>query len=449
MRGDDIADAGTDHPWFRVRRSVAVLLVSLFVLLGWPGTASAQEGEGTFGGTLTAATEEGGERVPVEGVTITVTTADGEEVGSATSDADGVWIVEGLEAGSYIVVIDPDTLPDGTTLNNPDRDALPLDLVEGQSRKALFALAEGDAGAAAAGDSLFDRAARLSVQGLIFGLIIAMCSIGLSLIFGTTGLTNFAHGELVTFGALMALMLNDPDVLGLHIIPAAIGAVILSAGAGWANERLLWRPLRNRGTGLIAMLVISIGLSIVIRYVFLYQAGGRRTSYQEYALQTSGLELGPVTIVPRELWIIGIATLVLVLIALGVQRTRVGKAMRAVSDNRDLAESSGIDVQRVIMTIWVTGGALAGLGGVLFGLNQGVSWDMGFELLLLMFAAVTLGGLGTAYGPLLGGLIVGMFINLSTLLVAPELKNIGALAILIVILLVRPQGLFGQKERIG
>ncbi len=122
--------------------------------------------------------------------------------------------------------------------------------------------------------------------------------------------------------------------------------------------------------------------------------------------------------------------------------------MRAVADNRDLAESSGIDVQRVITTIWVAGGSLAALGGVFLGLDQ-VKWDFGWRILLLLFASVVLGGLGTAYGALAGALVVGLAINLSTLVFDAELKNMWALALLVVILLFRPQGILGQRERIG
>jgi neutral amino acid transport system permease protein len=130
-------------------------------------------------------------------------------------------------------------------------------------------------------------------------------------------------------------------------------------------------------------------------------------------------------------------------------KTKIGKAMRAVADNGALASSSGIDTQRVILFVWVFGAALAALGGTLLGLTEAVRWDSGFLLLLLMFAGVTLGGLGTAYGALLGSLIVGIFVQVSTLWISTELKNVGALAILIVILLVRPTGLLGRRERIG
>ena len=123
--------------------------------------------------------------------------------------------------------------------------------------------------------------------------------------------------------------------------------------------------------------------------------------------------------------------------------------MRAVADNRDLAESSGIDVEQVISRVWIAGTALAGLGGVFLGVTESISWDMGFRILLLMFAGVTLGGLGTAYGALFGSIIVGMFIQLSTLVIPTDMKNVGALITLVLILLIRPQGLLGRRERIG
>jgi len=136
-------------------------------------------------------------------------------------------------------------------------------------------------------------------------------------------------------------------------------------------------------------------------------------------------------------------------VALMLQRTCTGKAIRAVSDNRDLAESSGIDVPRVILIVWLLAGGLSALGGVFFGLAPLVSWDMGFKLLLLMFAAVILGGLGTAYGVIVGSLVVGIVAQVSTIWFPVELQNAWALLVLTVVLLVRPQGIFGQRERVG
>ncbi len=159
--------------------------------------------------------------------------------------------------------------------------------------------------------------------------------------------------------------------------------------------------------------------------------------------------MGPVSIAPRDLVITVLSLLVLAGVALMLQRTRTGKAIRAVSDNRDLAESSGIDVSRVILNVWLLAGGLAALGGVFFGLAQLVSWDMGFRLLLLMFAAVILGGLGTAYGVIAGSLVVGIVAQVSTIWFPVELQNAWALLVLILVLLVRPQGIFGQRERVG
>jgi branched-chain amino acid transport system permease protein len=136
-------------------------------------------------------------------------------------------------------------------------------------------------------------------------------------------------------------------------------------------------------------------------------------------------------------------------VGLFLNKTRMGKAMRAVSDNRDLSESSGIDVQRVIRFVWILAGGLAGIGGVFIGLSEQVSWNIGFRILLLLFAAVILGGLGTAYGALVGALIVGIGIQVSTLFIPTELKNVGALVLLIAVLIVRPEGILGKKERVG
>ena len=141
--------------------------------------------------------------------------------------------------------------------------------------------------------------------------------------------------------------------------------------------------------------------------------------------------------------------MILLFVGLFLQRTRQGTAMRAVADNKDLAESSGIDVNRIIAITWIRAGGLAAIGGVFFGVTETVQWDMGFRLLLLIFAAVVLGGLGTAYGAVVGGLVVGLAVELSTLFVPNELKAAVGLVVLIIMLLVRPQGILGSRERIG
>jgi len=430
----------------RVARLVpaAVLALLTLLLVAAPGVAAAQEaGESVRGTIRQDPEEEGGEPTPVEGVEITVATADGEEVGVATTDADGAFELELPGPGDYTATIDTGTLPEGATLRNPDAETLAFSIRPGQSRPLLFPLGEGSGGA---GGGRLTLALQLLLEGIRFGLIIAMCGIGLSLIFGTTGLTNFAHGELVTFGALAAWYLNVGA--GIQLIPAALlGIAVGAAGAG-ALDLSLWRPLRKRRTGLIAMLVISIGLSLLLRYLFLYFFGGRTAPYNDYVLQAP-LRFGPVTITPRDLISVLLSIAVLVAVGLVLQRTRIGKAMRAVADNRDLAESSGIDTERVVLFVWVFGGGLAALGGILQGAGEQVGWQMGFQLLLYMFAGVTLGGIGTAYGALVGSLIIGVMWGLAGLFVPTDLRIVIALAVLILTLLFRPQGILGSPERIG
>jgi branched-chain amino acid transport system permease protein len=233
-----------------------------------------------------------------------------------------------------------------------------------------------------------------------------------------------------------------------HLLLAAVPALLISAGFGAAQEVAIWRPLRARRSGLIALIVISIGFGFVIRYLLLVVFKGQPRPYADYSVQTPVDFLGA-PIVPKSLVVIAVVTLVLVAVGLFLLRTKTGTAMRAVADNADLAESSGIDVSRVILITWVMGATLAGLGGVLFGASEQVQWDMGFKLLLLVFAAVVLGGLGTAFGAMLGGFVIGVAVEMSTLVIPVEFKTAVALAILIVMLLVRPQGLLGLRERVG
>jgi len=422
-----------------MRRLLVLLLCVLGVLgaLATPSEAQDAGGESVRG----IIKDEEGE--PIEGVSITVSTATGEEeIDSVETDADGTWLVEVPEPGTYLVELDEDSLPEGVALRNPDNNPNDVTVGGNQSKPVLFAMGEGSRNVA----TRFDEAKKLTFEGIKFGLIIAMAAIGLSLIFGTTGLTNFAHGELVTFGAIMAWVFHVQ--IGMPLLLAAPLAVVAGGLFGAANDLGLWRPLRKRGTGLIAMLVISIGLSLLLRYVFLYQFEGRTRAYQDFAVQKAWDVIG-VPVVPRDLVVIVLSLTVLLLVGLGLQRTRFGKAMRAVADNPDLARSSGIDVERVVLVVWIIGAALAALGGIFYAMSEQVSWQMGYQLLLLMFAGVTLGGLGTAYGALVGSFVIGLIVQLSTLWVAPDLKNVIGLLVLIGILLVRPQGILGARERIG
>ena len=431
----------------RVAVFLATLLAALVVLLGLGAGPAAAEGESIFGFLKNAKGKA--DPVPVPGVTVTVKGPGGVNE-TATSDEDGRWTVEINKSGTFTVTLDQKTLPKGVTLRNPDADTLKVPVAEGQDKPVLFALGKSTRQV----ESKWSQAAQLTAEGLRFGLIMALAAVGLSLIFGTTGLTNFAHGELVTIGALFTWWLSVgnlpflPDFGGLQFFPAAAVALLLCAAVGWANDAGLWKPLRQRGTGLIAAMIVSIGLGIFLRYFFLYKFTGNTRQYPDYQGQ-KGISLGPIDLAARDYWSMAVAVVVLAVAIFALLRTRIGKATRAVADNPALAAATGIDVDRVIRVVWVAGAMLAGLAGVLLGLSQGINFQMGFQILLLIFAAVTLGGLGTAYGALVGSIVVGLFITVSTLWIPVELKNVGALGILIVILLVRPQGILGRAQRVG
>jgi branched-chain amino acid transport system permease protein len=439
-------------------RASAALGVTVVSLFGYASTAVAQEEGQSIGGQLRA-DDADGERVPVEGVLLVI---DGE--GEAISDAEGQWTIPVSEPGTYTVTLDDSTLPEGVSLRDLDRSSLEVLVEAGQDKVALFALSGvGDLGGDDDRSGITGRrVAQLSAEGLKQGLYLAMAAIGLSLIFGTTGLVNFAHAELVTWGQLTTYFFNYYGLAGLlgflapipgpvgdgvNLVFAAVFGMICGGALGYALDRGLFRSLRRAGVSLIAQMVITIGMSILIRYVFLYYFGGSPRFFRDFAGQRA-MSIGPVEITPKDLISMIISVVVLGVIGGLLQLTRIGKAMRAVADNRDLAESSGIDVQRVISVVWIAGGALAALGGVFFGLDQ-IKWDFGFRILLLIFAAVTLGGLGTAYGALVGAIVVGLTINLSTLIIDAELKNMVALLVLVLILLFRPQGVLGRAERVG
>ena len=420
---------------------VTLLLGILLASLG-PLAASAQaSGEAgasnTVSGTLTN-TAAGGE--PVPGVDI-IATRDGQDYTATTAD-DGTWSVEVPGNGGPVdVTLDTGTLPDGVELreDNPTRS---LTLLPGQSLPILFAIGPDNRQV----ETKLDRVPGLIYTGLLFGLILALASLGLSMVFGTTGLTNFAHGELVTFGALMAYMFNS---FGVPFVLAAVLATLAGMALGWAQDAGLWRPLRKRGTGLIAMMIVTIGLQFLLRNLYQYFTQGRLLNYQEYLTPTGRSAGGLFTYTDRDIVIAATSIVVLVAVILALSRTRLGRATRAVADNPSLAASTGIDVDRVISLVWIIGSGLAALSGVFLAFQLGVTFQIGQLVLLLLFASVTLGGLGSIWGALVGSLIIGVLLDLSTLVIPADLKNAGALLLLIFILLVRPQGLLGRRERIG
>jgi len=392
---------------------------------------------------------------PVPDVKFTVEDDEGKAVGEGTSNASGVFDIAlgksiDVLGNTYTVKLDKKSLPEGAALRNPKQVSLKVTPKLSSDVYVTFPI--GNATAAQAGK--FTQGLQLAVGGLVFSLLLAMAALGLSMIFGTTGLTNFAHGELITFGALIAYGVDAlPGTItigGINVTIAVsiIVAAIASAAFGWVNDRALWRPLRRRGTGLIAMMVVSIGLSIFLRNVYQYLAGASTHQYSQFS-SPRPYTIGPILVTPKDIFIVVFSTVILVLVVIALQRTKLGKATRAVADNTALSAATGINVDRVISVVWIVGGMLAGLSGVLLGMTQGFDYQLGFKILLLVFAATVLGGLGTAWGAIVGALVIGLFVEVSTLFIPAELKFVGALVVLIVVLLIRPQGLLGKAQRVG
>lgn len=435
-----------------VAASAVAVLITAF---GTPPAAAQDDADGpATDATTTTATPSGGETLqgrlrsdgePVAGVEISAE-SDGATVGSATTGRDGAWAISLPGPGTYDLVLDTATLPEGVDLRDAERARFEVNVRSGQIRNVLFPLGERAAGSS---ESDVDQFIKLLAIGVKIGLLVAMASIGLSLIYGVTNLVNFAHGELVTLGALTAFFFNAAGGgPGIHVIPATILAVIIGGLVGLAMERGMFAPLRRRHTEGVALIVFTIGLSILIRHLFLIAFGGQPRPYTDYTVQRA-FDVGPVALPAKDYVISIVGVLVLVAVGVLLQKTRVGTGMRAVADNRDLAEASGIDVNAIIRFTWVLAGALAALGGALLGLTESVSWDMGFRLLLFMFAAVVVGGLGTAYGAMVGGLLVGVVSQVSTFWVPIEFKDAIALGVLILVLIARPQGILGLRERVG
>lgn len=361
-------------------------------------------------------------------------------VGTDTTDAVGAFVVPIDGNGLYQVSLDPKTLPKGFLLTEADRATLPNVKVNLGDQQVAFRL-----GVDTRGQRTFSDYATTAAKGLRFGLILAVAAVGLSLVYGVTGLVNFAHAELVTFGAIVAYELDQAGLPFWVGVPLAAAA---TAVAGLANDRFLWRPLRRRRMSLLSMMVVSIGLSIAVRNIFQISFGPDGRRYDTGGIQRE-IATGPIRLTPNDWIIMAICVVVLAAMTVLLRRTRLGTAIRAVADNPDLAASSGIAVNHIISVVWVLGGALAGLGGILYGLSVNVKFDMGFILLLSMFAAVVLGGLGNAYGAVLGAVIIGVAQESAGLVVDTAYKFVVALLILIVVLLIRPQGILGRAERFG
>jgi branched-chain amino acid transport system permease protein len=427
-----------------VGRLIACLLLGAGLLAG----AAPARAETSLGGTLRVKSADA--LAPVAGVGLTAQSVQTGQTFRGTSGQDGRFEIPLPSPGQYRITLDTNSLPAGVALPSGRADTLTVDVQEGQRKLVLYPLEKaGAAHGGRQGPSPWARVPQVLLDGTVFGLIVAMAAVGLSLIYSVSRIINFAHGEFMTLGALLAYLLSTMAG-GPHwpLIAAAAVAVLAVGALGGALGTGLLRPLESRAKEHFSILVFTIGLSFAMRYLLLAVFEANTLPYREYALQEP-LRFAGLAITPRDLVVCAVAVLALVGLGVLLLRTRLGRAMRAVAGDPALAEATGIDVNRIKRDIWIVGSALAATGGVLMAVSHQVRWDMGYQTLMFVFAAVILGGIGTAFGTIAGGVVLGICMELSTLVFPVELKTALAMLALTAVLLVRPQGLFNRVQRVG
>jgi branched-chain amino acid transport system permease protein/neutral amino acid transport system permease protein len=298
----------------------------------------------------------------------------------------------------------------------------------------------------------------LTIYGIVFGSIISIGAIGLSLVFGIIRFANFAHGDLMTTGAYVALFMVTwalawiPDTnfgqlsFGWRMLIAFPVAMFVVACVAVALDRILYQKLRRKKSSAVIMAMSSLGAAFILRMLILIFWGADSLFYKPGILRPAlELPLG-VKIRPDQILILITVCVLVVLLHLFLQKTKLGKAMRATADNMELALVSGIDTERVIIVTWGIGGALAAAGGILYGIDVQLHPYMGWNFLIPLFAATILGTIGNIYGALVGGLVIGVAQQVSTAFLMPTFKPAVAFGLMILILLIRPKGIFGGKE---
>jgi neutral amino acid transport system permease protein len=278
---------------------------------------------------------------------------------------------------------------------------------------------------------------QLLVNGIAVGSIIALAAVGLTLTYGILRLANFAHGDFMTLGAFFTLTANT---MGVNIWIAVVIGAALTIAVALVCEKLLWSPMRDRRASSTTLIIISIGLALFLRNAIILLWGADNQSYDLPVF--SALNLFGIRIAQSRIIVVVLAILVILGLHYLLQNTKIGKAMRAVADNIDLARVSGINVENIVIWTWVLAAGLTAVGGGMYGLITAVRPNMGWFLILPMFASVILGGIGNPYGAIAGAYVIGIAQEVSTLFIPAEYKLGVALLLMIVVLLIRPQGLF-------
>lgn len=294
----------------------------------------------------------------------------------------------------------------------------------------------------------------LTAWGVMLGGIIALGGIGLTLCYGVLKFPNFAHGEFltlgayITYGVVLALPQSEPIwrfSFGWELLLGLLVAAALTAAVAIVLDRLLYRRLRLHQSPLVLLAMASLGMEFLLRgIVYLIWGSDYHFYYSGRSNPALDLPLG-LRIQADQLFVFALALVLVVLLYWMLTRTRIGKAMRATADNPDLAQVRGINTEQVIAWTWAIGAALAAVGGVMYGLASQMRPDMGFVLLLPLFAAVIMGGIGSAWGALVGAVIIGVAMQLTSAFMNPAYGPAVAFVLMVLVLLMRPQGLFAQR----
>ncbi len=281
-----------------------------------------------------------------------------------------------------------------------------------------------------------------------------MGAIGLTLTYGVMKFANFAHGDLMTLGMFLAFFIVvdlgfdggkiGPLSFGWGMIPAALFAMAMIALVAAVINRLVFRPLRARGSGIITMAIASLGIGIMVRAIVQVIWGPSPERYSG-GINKAVTIFWDLKVKPDQFFIVALTFVLVVAVYFLLYRTKLGKAMRATSDNADLAEVVGIETERIRQWTWIIGGLLIAIAGIMLGLQAQLRFNAGFSLLLPMFAATILGGIGNPWGALVGGMVVGISQEVSTEWINTGLKPGVPFMILIIMLIVRPRGLFGSN----
>ena len=301
------------------------------------------------------------------------------------------------------------------------------------------------------------RLPQLLVYGLVSGSILSLGGIGVSLTYSILGFSNFAHGDTMALGAYLALALLPAMAalgvgggplgslsFGWDFVLALLFAAALTSVATVLLDRLLFRRLRTAHR--ITLMISTVGVALALRNVLQFIWGPQPLYYSMTIQRAVKIPALGIRIKPDQIFIIAVAVLLSVCLHLFLRYTKMGKAMRATSDNSALARVTGINTERVILWTWVLGASLAAVAGILTGLeNKFITPELGWQMLLSIFAAVILGGLGNPYGAIVGGLVVGISEEVSTAFISTGYKPAVAFGILILMLLIRPTGLLGRR----